>query len=50
MKVFLSWSGRKSKAIAEALRDWLPSVIQEIEPFMSERDIAAGARWLNEID
>jgi hypothetical protein len=50
VKVFLSWSGRKSKAIAEALRDWLPSVIQEIEPFMSERDIAAGARWLNEIE
>ena len=50
VKVFLSWSGQKSKAIAEALRDWLPSVIQEIEPFTSERDIAAGARWLNEID
>jgi hypothetical protein len=25
-------------------------VIQEIDPFMSESDIAAGARWLNEID
>ena len=50
MKVFLSWSGEKSKAAAVALHDWLPSVIQEVEPFMSESDIAAGARWLNEID
>jgi hypothetical protein len=36
MKVFLSWPGRKSKSVAEALRDWLPSVIQEIDPFMSD--------------
>jgi hypothetical protein len=50
VKVFISWSGEKSKAVAEALHDWLPYVIQEINPFMSESDIAAGARWLNEID
>ena len=50
MKVFLSWSGQKSKGAAEALHDWLRLVIQEVEPFMSESDIAAGARWLNEID
>ena len=26
MRVFISWSGQRSKALAEALRDWLPNV------------------------
>lgn len=49
MKVFLSWSGKLSRGVAEALRDWLPSAINEIEPFVSGKDIAAGARWQAEI-
>lgn len=46
MKVFLSWSGDKSKAIAKLLKVWLPSVLQAIEnPWMSDVDIESGANW-----
>jgi hypothetical protein len=49
MKVFISWSGLQSKAAGLALRDWLPKVLQNIEIWMSDRDIPAGAMWLHEI-
>lgn len=50
MKVFISWSGQRSRHVAEALRNWLPYVIQEIQPWMSAADIPAGARWSSTID
>lgn len=49
MKVFISWSGETSKALAEALRGWLPSVIQAIKPYFSPDDITKGSRWSTEI-
>lgn len=49
MKVFVSWSGPKSRFIASAFKDWLPDLVQSIEVFMSQHDIEAGSRWGNEL-
>ena len=45
MKLFIAWSGERSKQVALAFRDMLRKVIQIIEPFMSEEDIEKGSRW-----
>ncbi|HYM45559.1 MAG TPA: toll/interleukin-1 receptor domain-containing protein [Solirubrobacteraceae bacterium] len=45
MKVFISWSGERSKAVADALRDWIPLVLHYAKPWLSESDIDAGSRW-----
>ncbi len=49
MKVFLSWSGARSKVVAEFLAEWLADVIQSVQPWMSKKDIEAGRRWDGEI-
>ena len=45
MKVFISWSGDRSQAVANAFKEWLPMVLQYVEPWVSEKDINAGERW-----
>jgi hypothetical protein len=49
MNVFVSWSGVRSHHLAETLRSWLPRVLQRVRPWMSEKDISAGSRWLTEV-
>ena len=49
MKVFLSWSGDRSHQMAAALRDWLPGVLQVIQPWLSSQDIPKSSSWAAEI-
>ena len=49
MKVFISWSGNQSKEIAEAIRAWLPSVLQTVKPYFTPSDIDKGNRWSSDI-
>lgn len=49
MKIFISWSGKRSESAALALRDWLPCVLQSTLPFVSSEDLRKGKRWLVEL-
>lgn len=49
MKVFISWSGDLSRSIATELFDWLPMVVQSVQPYMSSESIDKGTRWASSI-
>src|SRR6516225_461361 len=49
MKVFISWSGERSKQLGGAIREWLANVWQFTRPYFTPSDIEKGARWDNEI-
>lgn len=49
MKVFISWSGAHSKKLGEAIRDWLPGVLQAVTPYFTPSDIEKGSRWSTDI-
>ena len=50
MKVFLSWSGERSRRVGELLDEWLQCVLQALNPWMSSKDIDRGTLWFNEIN
>jgi hypothetical protein len=45
MKVFISWSGTRSGAVAQQLSSWLKLVIQSLEPWLSANNIDKGTQW-----
>jgi len=49
MKIFISWSGNRSKAVAELINDWIKCVIQASKPWISSQNIESGSIWFNEI-
>ncbi len=49
MKVFISWSGERSRALGQAIHEWLPMVLQHVSPWLSESDINAGDRWATKV-
>ncbi len=49
MKVFISWSGQYSKKVGEALRDWIPGVLQLVRPYFTPSDLEKGTRWSTDI-
>jgi hypothetical protein len=50
MKVFLTWSGTVSHNVALAFKDFLPLVIQSVQPFVSSEDIRKGGRWSPDLE
>jgi hypothetical protein len=49
MKILINWSGEASHAVAKAFREWIPSVINAVEPWVSGENIATGAHWPTDI-
>ncbi len=49
MKIFVCWSGEKSRMVAELFRGWIQNVIQGTDVFLSTQSIEGGALWASEV-
>ena len=50
MKVFISWSGNRSRAVADLMSVWIKCVLQASDPWISTKHIDRGALWFSEIN
>jgi hypothetical protein len=48
-KIFISWSGDRGHEVARALHWWLPHVISNIDPIISEHNIEKGTLWRSKL-
>lgn len=49
MKVLISWSGKRSRELAIAVSRFVKLVLQATDPWMSDKDIASGSFWHQEL-
>jgi hypothetical protein len=49
MRIFIIWSGERSKAVAAGLNEFLSCAIKGCQPWLSYMDIRAGSRWRKEL-
>jgi TIR domain-containing protein len=49
MDIFVSWSGPRSRAVAEAFKEYLPMIVNAFTPWLSSADIDKGARWNSDL-
>ncbi len=49
MDIFISWSGPRSRAVAETLKEYLPMIVNAFNPWLSCADINKGARWNSDL-
>ena len=48
-QLFISWSGDLSHKVASLIHEWIPTVVQTAEPFLSSTDIEKGSRWSDHV-
>ena len=44
-RLFLSWSGSRSRQLAQVFCEWIPLVLPNVVPWMSDVHIEKGERW-----
>jgi hypothetical protein len=49
MHIFISWSGKESKDIAEFLYKWLKKLPLAVTPWLTGPDVEPGSRWTKEL-
>ena len=49
MNVFISWSGERSRLVAEVLRNWISHFFDTIQFYVSSIDMEKGTRWIEEL-
>jgi hypothetical protein len=49
MDIFISWSGPRSRAVAEALKEYLPMIVNAFNPWLSCADMDKGAVWASDL-